>query len=71
MRTFRCHCGQALTAVASGIPGTPFYVSDEAAAKLVADALKRHLPRCPEHAKMPVISPASAAAAGAAIARAS
>jgi hypothetical protein len=47
MRTFYCECGQPLTMVASGIPGTPFTVSDAAAARQLDEALDRHLPHCP------------------------
>lgn len=47
MRTFYCECGQPLTMVATGIPGTPFTVSDAAAAQQVNEALDRHLPHCP------------------------
>jgi hypothetical protein len=47
MRTFHCECGQPLTMVASGIPGTPFTVSDAAAARQLEEALDRHLPHCP------------------------
>jgi hypothetical protein len=47
MRTFRCECGQPLTAVAAGIPGTPFTVPEGAVDRLVAEARARHLPDCP------------------------
>jgi hypothetical protein len=47
MRTFYCECGQPLTMVAAGFPGTPFYVSDAAVARQVDDALDRHLKHCP------------------------
>jgi hypothetical protein len=47
MRTFYCECGQPLTMVAAGLPGTPLYVSDEAVARMVDEALDRHLPHCP------------------------
>ena len=47
MRTFHCECGQPLTMVASGIPGTPFTVSGAAAARQLEEALDRHLPHCP------------------------
>jgi hypothetical protein len=47
MRTFRCECGQPLTMVATGIPGTPFTVSEAAAARQLNEALARHLPHCP------------------------
>jgi hypothetical protein len=47
MRTFRCECGQPLTMVAAGFSGTPFYVSDDAVARLLHEALDRHLPHCP------------------------
>jgi hypothetical protein len=47
MRTFYCECGQPLTMVAAGFPGTPLYVSDDAVARLLNEALDRHLPHCP------------------------
>lgn len=47
MRTFHCKCGQLLTMVATGIPGTPFTVSDAAVARQLSGALVRHLPHCP------------------------
>jgi hypothetical protein len=46
MRTFYCECGQPLTMVAAGLPGTPLHVSDDAVARLVNEALDRHLPHC-------------------------
>jgi len=33
--------------VAAGLPGTPFNVSDDAVARLLHEALDRHLPHCP------------------------
>jgi hypothetical protein len=47
MRTFYCQCGQPLTMVAAGLPGTPLRVSDEAVARMLHEALDRHLPHCP------------------------
>jgi hypothetical protein len=47
MKTFHCQCGQALTMVVTGIPGTPFTVSRAAAARQLSEALDRHLPHCP------------------------
>jgi hypothetical protein len=47
MRTFHCTCGQLLTMVATGIPGTPFTVSEAAVARQISSALVRHLPHCP------------------------
>jgi len=47
MKTFYCECGQPLTLLASGIPGTPFVVSEAAAARQLKEALERHLPHCP------------------------
>ena len=47
MRTFYCECGQPLTMVAAGFPGTALQVSDEAVARMIDEALDRHLPHCP------------------------
>ena len=47
MRMFHCECGRPLTMVATGIPGTPFMVSEAAVARQLADALDRHRPHCP------------------------
>jgi hypothetical protein len=51
MKAYRCECGQALTLVVVGVPGTPLTVSDAAVEPLLRAALVRHLPRCPQAAQ--------------------
>jgi hypothetical protein len=47
MKAYRCECGQALTLVVTGVPGTPLTVSDAAVQPQLREALERHLPYCP------------------------
>ena len=47
MKVYHCECGQPLTLVVIGVPGTPLTVSDAAVQPLLREALERHLPHCP------------------------
>ena len=47
MRAFRCECGQPLSLIVSGVPGTRLQVSQDAVMRQVEEAMARHAPSCP------------------------
>ena len=51
MKAYYCECGQPLTMVFVGVPGTPLTVSDAAIERLLCAALESHLPHCPQAAQ--------------------